>query len=69
MPEMDGLSLARALHQLRPGLPVILASGFDMQRTGEADDPPNIRARLQKPYTRDTLLELVDCVLNGKATS
>jgi PAS domain S-box-containing protein len=66
MPEMDGLSLARAIHQLRPGLPVILASGFDMQRTGEADDPPNIRARLQKPYTRDTLLEQVNSVLNGK---
>ena len=69
MPEMDGLSLARALHQLRPGLPVILASGFDMQRTGEADGPPNIRARLQKPYTRETLSEQVNDVLNGKKTS
>ncbi|MFC3832552.1 MULTISPECIES: response regulator [Deinococcus] len=56
MPGMDGLELARALHQGRPSLPVVLM-------TGVVEDGLRIRARelgaldvLRKPLRSETLL-------------
>ena len=65
MPEMSGIALARTLHASHPNLPVILASGFDVERTSETDYPPNIRARLQKPYSAEVLAEALHGVFNG----
>jgi CheY-like chemotaxis protein len=33
MPGMNGIELANALHEIRPELPIILASGFGGMRT------------------------------------
>ena len=59
MPEMGGADLRTALRASRPGTPVLSISAYpfeDLRRRGllEADDP-----FLQKPYTRDSLIRLV----------
>jgi FixJ family two-component response regulator len=56
MPGMTGAELAEAARALRPGLPVLLA-------TGTADLPPGVGAglpRLSKPYAQDDLAAALD---------
>ena len=55
MPQMDGAQLAEAMRQLRPELPVILATGYAQDLVGLASTLP----RLFKPYTQLQLLEAV----------
>ena len=57
MPEMTGVELARRLRQLRPDLPLVLATGY-------ADLPSNATAelglpRLAKPFDQDELSSAV----------
>ncbi|HZH05311.1 MAG TPA: ATP-binding protein, partial [Lautropia sp.] len=52
MPNMTGVDLARAIHELRPELPVILASGYAEIPEGAGN---HIAARLEKPFTEDLL--------------
>jgi CheY-like chemotaxis protein len=54
---MSGVELAARARQLRPGVPVILASGF---AKGQIDDIPQDVAFLPKPYRIRQLLEMVD---------
>jgi CheY-like chemotaxis protein len=52
MPGMTGLQLAEALRQSRPGMPLILASGYaDLPAAAEL---PSL-SRLSKPFTQDEL--------------
>ena len=51
MPGMNGLELARRAQALRPGLPVLLASGYAELPEGEAPD----LVRLSKPYRQEEL--------------
>lgn len=55
MPQMNGAQLAEAARQLRPELPVILATGYTQDLVGLACTLP----RLFKPYTQLQLLEAV----------
>jgi CheY-like chemotaxis protein len=50
MPGMSGLDVARDLAAVRPGLPVILISGF-ADRTEEELQAAGIQFRLDKPFT------------------
>jgi DNA-binding LytR/AlgR family response regulator len=43
---MDGLSLARRMRELRPDLPILLATGYSDAAAGVHDDFPILR----KPY-------------------
>jgi PAS domain S-box-containing protein len=63
MPEMSGLELAQALHQLRPGLPVIISSGYITQELQEQAAKAGVRALLKKENTLEELAELVQRVL------
>jgi CheY-like chemotaxis protein len=53
MPTMSGVELARIIETTRPGLPVILVTGY-----GNHDIIPGFRETriLQKPYTEDELI-------------
>ena len=51
MPGMTGLQLARAARQLRPGLPILLATGYAELPSGETIAFP----RLGKPYKQSQL--------------
>lgn len=62
MPGTDGVSLVRDLRRRRPGLPVLLISGFlDEQMKA---DMPRDAATIRKPFTRSELLEAVDRLLS-----
>ncbi len=68
MPQMTGLQLAEAIAALRPGLPVIIATGYAETPAGLARDLP----RLAKPFTQDELAQAVaracpDAALAGAA--
>lgn len=53
MPVMDGGQLASAVRELRPDLPIILASGYAQRLEGLAAALP----RVPKPYTQLQLIE------------
>ncbi len=67
MPLMDGRQTFRALRRLRPGLPVIFASGNDPRRTPRAGGPHECRCFLHKPYTLDELRRAVAVALEPPA--
>ncbi len=52
MPDRSGLDLAAILAETRPGLPVVLATGFSHETVSGA--PPGVEI-LNKPYGADTL--------------
>ncbi|MFX1765707.1 ATP-binding protein [Paraburkholderia sp. A1RI-2L] len=52
MPKMNGAQLARAARELRPGLPVLIATGYaDLPQNTNMDIP-----RLRKPYQQKQLI-------------
>ena len=62
MPGMNGLDLAARIRQLKPGLPIILASGY-------ADVPSQVAIafpRLAKPYAQEDLANLLENLYVGK---
>ena len=65
MPGMDGLELARALRGCRPGLPILLLSGYSAA-TVDANPAEEGMHFLAKPYTPESLLVAVKKAL-GKA--
>lgn len=59
MPGMSGLELASRARQLRPGLAVLLATGYDELPDGAFSDLP----RLSKPFRHDELVSQLDRLL------
>ena len=55
MPRMNGWETLTALRQLEPGLPVILASGYDETEVMQGDHAERPQAFLKKPF------ELAEC--------
>jgi DNA-binding NtrC family response regulator len=62
MPDLSGDRLARALHEMRPGLPVILLTGYSHTATPENARALGVAAVLQKPVSIDDLVAAVDAV-------
>jgi CheY-like chemotaxis protein len=61
--KVDGLELARAVRQMRPGLPVLLATGY-------SDAVQNVRAEfpiLRKPYQIGELSRALAGLLAGRS--
>jgi PAS domain S-box-containing protein len=59
MPGMTGLQLATQLRQIRPGLPVILMTGYAASLTAERVEAAGIRKVLFKPATLHSLATAV----------
>jgi PAS domain S-box-containing protein len=59
MPKMNGADLAKAARKLRPGLPILLASGYAEFPSPAGIDLP----RLGKPYRQDQLAAAISKVL------
>ncbi|MEA3213749.1 MAG: hypothetical protein QOE70_6806 [Chthoniobacter sp.] len=55
MPQMSGLELGRQIMQLRPGLPLILTTGFSASLDVEKARSLGFRDLLIKPYTMNAL--------------
>jgi PAS domain S-box-containing protein len=65
MPRMTGLQLARALHALRPGLPVILYTGYAEGLAASELEGACIREVLAKPVNPGALEAALAAVLLG----
>lgn len=63
MPGMTGVELAEAARQLRPHLPVVLATGYSELPSGVEIDLP----RLAKPYQQTDLARQLMLLLNERA--
>jgi PAS domain S-box-containing protein len=61
MPGMTGIELAAASRQLRPALPILLATGYAELPEGAQLNLP----RLAKPYHQDQLRDRLDQLLGG----
>jgi CheY-like chemotaxis protein len=55
MPRMNGWDTLTELRKLQPGIPVILASGYDLAHVMEGDHPELPQAFLAKPYNLKAL--------------
>jgi signal transduction histidine kinase/CheY-like chemotaxis protein len=66
MPQMDGARLARALKEIRPQLPIIVASGYCDASTEADMRALGVRARLAKPFKQDQLLRAIHDALKSE---
>ena len=65
MPGMNGAQLAEAARQLRPDMPILLATGYAEMPKGTTIDLP----RLGKPYSQSQLAREISRLLaNGHDT-
>ena len=55
MPAMDGLTLAEKASKARPGLPILLMSGFSIDRAQLAVAGANIVGLIAKPFTLEQI--------------
>ena len=67
MPGMTGLELVKQLVDIRPGIPIILSTGFSTGITGEEIRPMGIRAMVMKPMIARELAETVRNALNPES--
>jgi len=56
MPEMTGEMLTTKAHELNPGLPLIICSGYDVSLNENHTRAPGVSAYLQKPVDHSILL-------------
>ncbi|HEX8312571.1 MAG TPA: response regulator [Chthoniobacteraceae bacterium] len=63
MPQTSGIDLGRQLLELRPGIPVILTTGYSASLDGERVQDLGFKALLLKPYNLQSLGECVQRVL------
>jgi len=63
MPHMDGWETLAALRRLRPGLPVVLASGYDRALVMAGSHPDLPQAFLAKPFDLDQLRDALGLAL------
>ena len=61
MPGMDGLELARRVHELYPGIELVITSG---KRALADIDLPDDGTFLAKPYDPDRLISVISSKLN-----
>jgi CheY-like chemotaxis protein len=60
MPRMDGMELATHVRHTRPGLPILLMSGYAPDIQPESLDQLGIAGILAKPFTPDALYERLE---------
>ena len=63
MPRMNGVQLATAARELRPDLPILLATGYAELPAGSGNDLP----RIGKPYRQNQLAAEIVKVLQQSA--
>jgi len=66
MPRMNGWETLTALRKLAPGIPVIMASGYDKAQVMAGDHPEWPQAFLGKPYDIKRLSDAINQALNKK---
>ena len=69
MPGMSGLEVASALREIRPDLPVVLASGYITEDLRQRAPAAGVRELIYKPNTVDDLCEAVARYANAQTAS
>jgi CheY-like chemotaxis protein len=64
MPEMTGLELAKEILTIRPGLPIIMCTGFSYAVDADKARAAGIRAFAMKPLTKREIAKTIRKVLN-----
>ncbi len=65
MPRMDGWETLTALRQIRPDIPVVLASGHDESKVLAGDHPELPQVVLHKPYQKEVLKDAIIKAIGG----
>ena len=63
MPKISGARLAKILKQLKPGLKILVSSGYNLEGELSAEELVHIDGTLQKPYRLEELLQAVHRVI------
>ncbi len=69
MPKMSGLDLTERIHQLRPGFPVILCSGFGVEMNARNIAAYGLREIIHKPVLRRHMAMAVRKALDNRLKS
>jgi DNA-binding NtrC family response regulator len=64
MPGLSGEEVLAEIHQIRPGAPVILASGYSEQEATGNIRPGELAGFIKKPYRLDALAHKISSVLS-----
>ena len=67
MPKMTGLDLAKRVHQIRPGMPIILCTGFGVDLAEQKIARYGIKNIVFKPILARDMSEKIRAVLDRKA--
>jgi two-component system cell cycle sensor histidine kinase/response regulator CckA len=65
LPKVDGISLCESFRKMRPGLPIVLASGYPTKEFKSRIYKLGPDAFLSKPYNTHDILQTVRKVLDG----
>jgi FixJ family two-component response regulator len=65
MPDMTGSDLARRMLQIRPGMPIILCTGYSSLITEEKAKFFGIKGFAMKPLAKKDIAALIREVLDG----
>jgi two-component system, cell cycle sensor histidine kinase and response regulator CckA len=68
MPGMDGRELGRRLAKLKPSLPVLYISAYDVNDIFRRGSPRSSAPFLQKPFPPDTLIHSVEQLLQNRSS-
>ena len=69
MPRMDGWATLAALRQITPGIPVVLASGYDQAEVLSGEHPEWPQAFLGKPFKLADLRDAIRKALKSRSAS
>jgi CheY-like chemotaxis protein len=67
MPVLSGVQLARAVHGIRPDLPILLVTGFIEDIPPEDLKDAGVSATIRKPHTKRELAEALWLMLQGRS--
>jgi CheY-like chemotaxis protein len=67
MPNLTGLQLAREIAEIRPGIPIIMCTGFSETIAPESAEALGIRGLIMKPAITDEIAETVRSVLDSES--
>lgn len=66
MPNMTGIELAKKLMQLKPGIPIIICTGFSEAITAENVKSTGVKDLIMKPFVRRQIAESIRRTLDKK---
>ncbi|MEQ8153254.1 MAG: ATP-binding protein, partial [Smithellaceae bacterium] len=66
MPDMTGIDLAQKILRIKPGMPIILCTGFSESITPESIDSVGVKDLIMKPFQRRQIAESIRKTLDKK---